>query len=226
MTRFFNRNDSIENLTILFNVEDSLSFIAANGIRLKKLSVRLNQRMSLEYVVNFLKQLCDTTLQIERVGLIIEESEILANGDNFFCDLRSLQSLYMKRCVYDWAENCPVSIREINVLHLEKISFEDAERISIKAEYLAEIYLEEADININIPFARNSSKLRKIVFQNAVGSLVDFDWIEVRSSLDLAQKLDIYIQEKAYIQMTAIIPKHNELINFKRSEEIMPYCPC
>lgn len=131
----------------------------------------------------------------------------------------------MKRRIYDWAGNCPLSIREINVLDLKKISYEDAEVISIRAEYLAEIYLQEADINVIIPFAEKSSELKKIVFRKAVGSLMTFDWFGTRASLDLAQKLIIYIPDEAYIQMRAIISDKDELIEIKRSEEIMPYCP-
>lgn len=234
---FFINNPSIKHLTILANIEDSLNFIHQNGIRLQKLTLRLETNVN--DVINLLNDL-HINGQIHSYGLIFQNREILETHAQLINELNGLEFVYMKQCNCDWATNYPAFFNKIKVLHIGDISPEGAKLLASNAVHLKEIYIVCGSMEIIDTFVSRAANLMKIALNEVTGSLDNFDWthlIKSRIALTELRQLYINVPEATYIPikwkeisaklvLTEGIPNFDsELVKIKRVESLMPYRP-
>lgn len=236
--KFFINNPSIKHLTILTNIEDSLNFIKShNCIRFEKLTLIL--KTNVENVIDLLSHL-QISGQIKNYGLIFQDKEILATHSQLINELNGLESVYMKKCNYDWANPLPAFFNKLKVLYIGDISPEGAKLLALNVVHLEEIYIERGSMEIIDTFVNRAADLRKIACNEVTGSPDDFNWISLikgRVLLNKPRQLNIHVPEATYVpikwkempltlNLTETIPLlYLGLIKIKRVESLMPYRP-
>lgn len=101
----------------------------------------------------------------------------------------------------------------------------NADEIAEKLQELIEVEFSTASIDAIASFVRYSSKLMKLhvdkIRENKVVDVFVFN--ELRSKLQYARKLDIYIPEKIFIKLKwSSVPMKSDLVEIKREESCIP----
>lgn len=220
---FFEKNQ-IAQLSIGFNIENSLKFIQENNIKLDKLTMRLSKD-DIGRINDLLDDITNREL-IRRFEIVLNDAQILALSQNLLSTLNGLESILMNfECMMD----IPEFFERLKYLHIKKISWDAAPLLATKITNVEELYIEDCDINIIGIFAGLLPKLKRIAIRDAHGNPNDFNWLHLmgeREKLFGVRKLMIYINESVYIP----IKKHENgidqiLITIKRSESLVPYRP-